>query len=79
MDIYQETYEQIQKKISAAKKSSTKVEAEFDMFSDNFNKKEQNQAKDDKSKNGKMIVTNLHCFNCKNDFNNKYFFFFLIA
>lgn len=40
MDIYQETYEQIQKKIKSDEKTSMKVEAESDMFSDNFDSKE---------------------------------------
>lgn len=52
MDIYQETYEQIQKKIKAADKSSMKVEAESDMFSDNFDSKE-TEKKDETDDKGK--------------------------
>jgi CD2 antigen cytoplasmic tail-binding protein 2 len=45
MDIYQETYEQIEKKISLAAKHShpSKAEAELDMFADDFDFKEKDK------------------------------------
>lgn len=56
MDIYQESYEQIEKKIALADKRShpSKVEAELDMFSDDFDSKEKNKIDDTKSTEGKI-------------------------
>lgn len=53
MDIYEETYEQIKKKLDSAKKTShpSKHEAELDMFGDDFETKEQSIK--DTTKDGK--------------------------
>lgn len=57
MDIYQETYEQIEKKITLANKHAhpSKVEAEFDMFSDDFESKEKNKIVETKTAEGKIL------------------------
>ncbi|KAL7294359.1 hypothetical protein TKK_0012367 [Trichogramma kaykai] len=52
MDIYQETHEKIQKKITEANKASTKIEAECDMFSDEFESKEKLKLKDSNDAEG---------------------------
>ena len=59
MDIYQETYDQINKKISLAEKHShpSKVEAELDMFSDEFTSKEQDKIVDTKTDGKKYFIS----------------------
>ncbi|XP_031780932.1 CD2 antigen cytoplasmic tail-binding protein 2 homolog isoform X1 [Nasonia vitripennis] len=54
MDIYQESYEQIEKKIALADKHAhpSKVEAELDMFSDDFDSKEKNKIDETNSTEG---------------------------
>lgn len=62
MDIYQESYEQIEKKINLAEKHShpSKVEAELDMFSDDFESKEKDKIVPEEGKINSGIK-NLSC------------------
>ncbi|XP_014204528.1 CD2 antigen cytoplasmic tail-binding protein 2 homolog isoform X1 [Copidosoma floridanum] len=66
MDIYQETYEQIQKKISLADKHSVKVEAELDMFADDFDSKEKDKKSDCKQE-GESTSQNTESESCKDE------------
>lgn len=54
MDIYQETYEQIEKIIAQAEKHAhpSKIEAELDMYSDDFESKEKNKIESNKLTGG---------------------------
>lgn len=56
MDIYQENYEQIKKKINVAdKRSVTKMDTELDMYADDFDTKEKEKIGENKDTEGNDI------------------------